>query len=366
VQLTLRAPSFARVGKSATWTATMTNAGPDTATGIILKATAPAGATLVSAAESRGNGCTGSTCAVGTLAPGAAATVTLVYTIGQAGSASVAASVETDFDTNTSNNSASAATTAIEPGAPPPPPPPPAQPGAFNAIPTGTVRVNGVDQPADQLFVLHSGDTVDVTDGVITFTAADGSTGSFSSSQPTARRHLAALTANVPAQFTIDQPATGGAPTLTLVGGDFSICGSKRVLAANKTPIRQLWGSAKGNFRTTARYSSATVRGTIWLVQDRCDGSLTQVVEGVVDVLDTTRNTTVSVAAGSSYVAAPRAALKPPTQTPAQVRKRGLVYGGRTYKTKAAFTKRLQSMGYTWADFAKTYPGLAAALAKRR
>jgi len=366
VQLTLKAPSLAHVGENATWTATMTNAGPDTATGITFRGTPSPAATLVSATESRGNGCTGSTCAVGTLAAGASATVTLVYTPAQAGTLTVSGSVESDFDTNTANNSASAATTVVQAGGPPPPPPPPSQPGTFNAIPTGTVRVNGNDQPADQQFVLHSGDTVDVTNGIITFTTADGSTGNFSSSQPTSRRALASRSASLPAQFTVEQPASGGAPTLTLAGGDFSACSSSRSLAVNKKPIRQLWGSAKGNFRTRGRYASATVRGTIWLVQDRCDGTLTQVVDGVVDVLDATRHRTVTVNAGASYVAAPRPALKVPAQSAAKVTSRGLVYGGRTYKTKAAFTKRLKAVGYIWAEFAKTYPRLAAALAKRR
>jgi hypothetical protein len=220
--------------------------------------------------------------------------------------------------------------------------------------------------PADQELVLHSGDTVDVTGGVITFTAADGSTGNFSSSPPTSQRALSARAAtNVTARFTIDQPATGGTPTLTLAGGDFSACTAKRALSANRTPIRQLWGSAKGNFRTKGRYASATVRGTVWLVQDRCDATLTQVVEGVVDVLDATRKKTVTVNAGSSYLAAPRVALKVPTQSAAQVRSRGLLYGGRVYKTKAAFTKRLAAVGYTWAEFAKKYPALAKALAAR-
>ena len=39
-----------------------------------------------------------------------------------------------------------------------------------------------------------------------------------------------------------------------------------------KSVLGKLWGSGKGKFRTDGKYSSATVRGTIWLVQDRCDG----------------------------------------------------------------------------------------------
>ncbi len=38
--------------------------------------------------------------------------------------------------------------------------------------------------------------------------------------------------------------------------------------AAKKPKTRRLWGSGKGNFRTTGKYSAATIRGTKWLVQD--------------------------------------------------------------------------------------------------
>ena len=92
---------------------------------------------------------------------------------------------------------------------------------------------------------------------------------------------------------------------------------------------------------------------------------MTQVVEGVVDVLDSVKHKTVTVNAGSSYLASPRPPLKLPSQSAAQVAKRGLLYGGHVYKTKAAFTKRLKTIGYTWAEFAKKHPGLARALAKR-
>ncbi len=78
-----------------------------------------------------------------------------------------------------------------------------------------------------------------------------------------------------------------------------------------KAVLGQLWGSGKGKFRTSGKYSSATVRGTIWLVQDRCEGTLTKVSRGTVQVADFQRNKTVSVTAGHSYLArAGRAASK--------------------------------------------------------
>ena len=38
---------------------------------------------------------------------------------------------------------------------------------------------------------------------------------------------------------------------------------------------RRLRASARGRFRTRGRHSAATVRGTVWLTADRCDGTLT-------------------------------------------------------------------------------------------
>jgi hypothetical protein len=70
--------------------------------------------------------------------------------------------------------------------------------------------------------------------------------------------------------------------------------------------LGKLWGNGKGRFRTSGKYSSATVRGTIWLTQDRCDGTLTTVKRGTVSVRDLRRKKTVSVKAGHSYLARAR------------------------------------------------------------
>jgi FG-GAP-like repeat/FG-GAP repeat len=91
--------------------------------------------------------------------------------------------------------------------------------------------------------------------------------------------------------------------------------GARSAAANKKKPpkavLGQLWGNGKGKFRTNGKYSSATVRGTIWLVQDRCEGTLTKVRRGTVQVRDFQRKRTVSVKAGHSYLArAQRAASK--------------------------------------------------------
>ncbi len=70
--------------------------------------------------------------------------------------------------------------------------------------------------------------------------------------------------------------------------------------------MRRLRGNANGRFRTRGRYSAATVRGTVWEVSDRCDGTLTKVTRGRVAVRDFRRRKDVSVKAGKSYLARAR------------------------------------------------------------
>ncbi len=86
---------------------------------------------------------------------------------------------------------------------------------------------------------------------------------------------------------------------------------SKKKKKSSKKVASQLWGDGKGSFRTTGKHSAATVRGTKWLTQERCDGTLTRVTRGVVRVLDKTLKKTVTVRAGRSYLArAVRATIK--------------------------------------------------------
>jgi hypothetical protein len=64
--------------------------------------------------------------------------------------------------------------------------------------------------------------------------------------------------------------------------------GSALIAAAKKKPntvIRQLWGSAHGDYTTKGRYGSAAVSGTVWLTQDRCDGTFVRVTKDNVIVV---------------------------------------------------------------------------------
>jgi Tol biopolymer transport system component len=89
---------------------------------------------------------------------------------------------------------------------------------------------------------------------------------------------------------------------LVLTGGDFSACPS-RGRARVARAIRRLRGSARGRFRTRGRNSSATVRGTRWTVEDRCEGTMTTVQSGTVVVRDFARRRNVKLQRGERYVA---------------------------------------------------------------
>ena len=96
---------------------------------------------------------------------------------------------------------------------------------------------------------------------------------------------------------------------LVLQGGNFRSCGARTLSAydadaKSRKTVRKLWGNGHGRFTSKGRYSSATVRGTKWLVQDQCNGTLTVVKRGVVQVRDFRRHKTVDVRAGRSYLAA--------------------------------------------------------------
>jgi ferric-dicitrate binding protein FerR (iron transport regulator) len=72
------------------------------------------------------------------------------------------------------------------------------------------------------------------------------------------------------------------------------------------TRVRKVWGDGKGRFRMLGLNATVTVRGTRWLVQDTCEGTLVRVSQGLVSVRDTAKRKTVLVRAGRKYLAAPK------------------------------------------------------------
>jgi hypothetical protein len=86
---------------------------------------------------------------------------------------------------------------------------------------------------------------------------------------------------------------------------------SRASAALSKRRLGRLFGNGKGRFRTRGRFAAATVRGTIWLTEERCDGTRISVRRGKVSVVDQVRGKKVTVSAGHSYTArATRAAIK--------------------------------------------------------
>jgi hypothetical protein len=214
------------------------------------------------------------------------------------------------------------------PGFPPANPPPSGLPDpvagvSFNVVPiSGTVLVNGVLLPdAKQI---PFGAIIDATNGIVSITTIG----------PNGLPQTAFFYGGV---FQLLE-APGGITNLLLVGGDFSVCpvvtakakakakattktkstaGTRTVQAVlaaqakappknSKKVVRAVWGSGKGSFRTTGRFSSATVRGTLWYTADRCDGTYTKVNVGSVTVLDFPRKKVQIVKAPSSVLVRPK------------------------------------------------------------
>ncbi|HYM57271.1 MAG TPA: hypothetical protein VES79_04850 [Solirubrobacteraceae bacterium] len=133
-------------------------------------------------------------------------------------------------------------------------------------------------------------------------------------------------------QFVV-MDSTGSPPltTLVLAGSSYrKVCGEAR--ASSRTDgrrVRRLWGDGKGRFRTRGRYSAATVRGTRWLTEDRCDGTLTRVSRGVVEVEDFTVVPNAPPVSGEDEGGAP--APPKPQRTPANAPRMIRVGSGESY-----------------------------------
>jgi Ca2+-binding RTX toxin-like protein len=155
--------------------------------------------------------------------------------------------------------------------------------------------------PLEETLRIPVGSTVDTTAGAVRLRASAGHR----------RRASGTFTG---AFFSVRQRRTRGALTvLRMKGGDFRRCRraaarpGNTVAGPSRRAIRRLRGRARGRFRTIGRFSSGTIRGTVFGVEDRCDGTLTAVDSGVVVVRDFRRRRTIVVRAGERYLArAPR------------------------------------------------------------
>ncbi len=161
-------------------------------------------------------------------------------------------------------------------------------------------------EPLDGAGQVPVGAVVDATQGSIALTSATSYSGAVKTGDFSG------------ATFLVAQPARAAGRTyLQLKGGSFAVCRrSSGVLhgvmahAASRPSkhkhhvVRQLWGHDNGgSFVTVGRWASATVRGTVWLTQDRCDGTLIRVKRGHVLVRIGSRHRHVLLGPGQSYLA---------------------------------------------------------------
>jgi hypothetical protein len=160
--------------------------------------------------------------------------------------------------------------------------------------------------PLDPAQAVPVGSVLDATRGTLKLTVATAA-GTARAAQAGTGTQTADFTGS---RFVVRQNAVSAATQLTMTGGNFAQCATAArsasrgtaFAAASRKRVRSLWGSGHGRFTTRGRNSSATVRGTIWRVTDRCDGTLTTVTRGVVVVRDHLRNRTKVVRAGQSYL----------------------------------------------------------------
>jgi hypothetical protein len=178
-----------------------------------------------------------------------------------------------------------------------------------------------VELPGAQEFValqtassIPVGTVIDATHGKVLLTSAVNRAGGTKTGKFTGGRFVVG-------QANVARPLT----KLRLVGGSYAACSrtgalthaavaSNDLIVARSTSvgpshkvIRQLWGQDNGGkFVTIGRSASAAVRGTIWLTQDRCDGTLIRVFRGRVVVHAASRRHDLLISAGQSYFARAR------------------------------------------------------------
>jgi hypothetical protein len=202
-----------------------------------------------------------------------------------------------------------------------PAPAPPALGKSFTGSATGLVliEVNGKFVPVTQLSKIPNGAVINALHGTLTLnTAAPGGTqhAAFAAKKGKTKKPTKpkAQTGRFGgAVFKVTQAHSGQA-TLALVEGakfkgapTFASCKTKKgkavAAALSKKTLQLLHGSAHGKFRTKGRYSAATIRGTIWTIADRCDGTLVHAIKDTVTVQDLVLHKTFPLRPGHSYLA---------------------------------------------------------------
>ena len=213
-------------------------------------------------------------------------------------------------------------------GAAPPPPGPPPAPVLGKSVDAAPVAgLVFVRFPATTSRDVAAGTAAARGSGFVRLTAAqqipvgseiDALNGSLKLVTAGARRHTTQTGTFRGAIFKVAQTSRGaskGLTTLSLVEAAFK--GAPTYARCTRThksadastaalgtkTLQLLHASAHGKFRTRGRYSAATVRGTVWSIADRCDGTFTHVITDEVTVTDFVRHVTVVLHPGQSYLA---------------------------------------------------------------
>jgi hypothetical protein len=172
---------------------------------------------------------------------------------------------------------------------------------------TVLIKLPGTNKfvPLEELKEIPVGSVIDATKGKVTLTSIDPD-----GTEQTANFFLGVFrvkqkdgsglvvlelldTRTCPAPAAKPAPNLLGAPALATASG------TKKPPASGK-----LWGSGHGNFRTEGNDGSATVRGTIWLVEDRCNGTtFFRTRRGIVSIRDFVKGKTFPLPAGNNYTA---------------------------------------------------------------
>jgi hypothetical protein len=183
-------------------------------------------------------------------------------------------------------------------------PPPPQNGRSVDVFPvSGTTLVRLAGQTAFTRLVageqIPVGATVDTTHGRVRLKSARSTRGGVQTAD------------FFDGEFVVRQRRGKALTTLALAGGNAAVCAHH---APNRQPVgqiagrrhrrRRLWGSGSGSYSTSGSYASATVRGTIWLTEDDCEGTLISVRRGTVVVRDFVRHKVITVRAPHSYFAA--------------------------------------------------------------
>ena len=102
-------------------------------------------------------------------------------------------------------------------------------------------------------------------------------------------------------RFVVGQRRGTRGLTEARLSGPLTGCkGSGRAAARGR---RRVWSRVRGRFGSRGRGGAAITRGTTWLTEDRCEGTLFRVTEGSISVQDFARRRTVTVKAPRTYLA---------------------------------------------------------------